>query len=223
MNLAFYRDSVNKHGVKATLYHAAYRAANRVAHLAVWDALAITLERVDPSFLADPQRASGRMVDPESLRPYVARPDSMLTDAFLDEAGAKGDRCYAFFHGNVLASYGWYTSRPTRVHEISDDLVLHFDPAWVYMYAGYTHPDYRGRRLHAVGMSAALEALTREGKKGLVSYVDASNDASLRSCARMGYETFGRVMILEVAKQYVCHASAGCAAYGFSVEHAAPR
>ena len=46
MNVAFYRKSLSHHGVVATLYHAAYRAANQVTRVAVWNALALDTDHV---------------------------------------------------------------------------------------------------------------------------------------------------------------------------------
>ena len=86
-----------------------------------------------------------------------------LDSAFVDRATALGDRCFGFVEGDVLTSYGWYSRRPT---EAGHGLVLRFDPAYVYMYKGFTHPKHRGQRLHAIGMAAALEEYTREGAKG---------------------------------------------------------
>ncbi len=221
MDVQFYRNSINQHGVGATLYHAAYRAANQVTQVTVWNAMALIPGMVDAKFVADPRRSGGTMVDAESMRPYADDPGNVLTHRFLDEAAANGDRCYALFDGDVLASYGWYATRPTRLREVAGTPVLHFDPAYAYMYHGFTHPSYRGQRLHAIGMAAALEALCREGKKGLVSYVDSSNFASLKSCYRMGYHTFGHVVMVHVGGRVFWRSTHGCKQYDFRVEAAA--
>jgi hypothetical protein len=222
MNISFYRDCFDKHGWEATAFHALYQAANRVVRLAIWNAVAITPETVRRSRRSDGSGPVAIMLGAESLRGYVAQSGSMLTHDFLDQAAAKGDRCFAFFDGDTLTSYGWYSKQPTRLVEVPGDLVLHFAPAWVYMYNGYTRPEYRGQRLHAIGMTAALEQYAREGKRGLVSYVDASNAASLKSCTRMGYRTFGRVVVIGRGERFLHRTSAGCAAYGFRLESERP-
>jgi hypothetical protein len=221
MNLHFYRDSLNDHGMSATLYHAAYRAANQFTRLAVWNGLSITPDRVESRFRTDPKRTHGRMLEAAAMRAYAKGEANGLSERFLDEAVAKGDRCFAFFEGDVLTSYGWYSTQPTRLTEISDSLVLSFDPKYVYMYNGFTLPKHRGQRLHALGMAAALEAYAKEGHKGLVSYVDSTNFASLKSCYRMGYRTFGHVVLVKVGKQYLCRSTPGCKDYDFRVEQTA--
>jgi hypothetical protein len=217
MNLRSYQLSVHRYGVGATLYHAAYRVAQRVTNVAVWKALVVTLDRLDKAYLADARRATGQMLEAERLRPYAACAETRLTDRFIDEAAARDDRCFAFFDGDRLASYGWYATRPVRLTEVDPNLALHFDPAYAYMHNGYTLPQYRGKRLHAVGMAAALEAQAAQGLKGLVAYVDSANFASLRSCYRMGYRDFGHVLVVDLGHRYACRATPGCEPYGFRV------
>jgi hypothetical protein len=216
MNVGFYRDSLRLHGLAATMGHAVYRAANHVTTTAVWNALALSEHELAPSYRAEARTALGRLVDANEMLPYVSD-TNRLTAEFVHDAIAKGDRCYAIFDGDSLASYGWYSAAPTRLSEISTDLTLHFDPGYVYMYNAYTMPQHRGRRLHAIGMAAALQSFVREGKQGLVSYVDCSNFASMKSCERLGYRTIGRLVVLQVGDRYACWATPGCERYGVHI------
>src|SRR5262249_45750780 len=151
---------------------------------------------------------------------YMGDPENLLTDRFIDEAAARGDRCYALFDGDTVANYGWYSTRPARLTEIRGAPVLHFDPSYAYMYNTFTRPESRGRRLTAVGIAAALEEQTRAGLSGLVAYVVSSNFASLKSCERMGFQTFGHLIILTVGAHQVWRGTPGCKKYGFRVEAA---
>ena len=132
---------------------------------------------------------------------------------------SEGDRCYTLFDGERLAAYGWYSDLPTPIDE---HFVLHFDRAYTYMYAGYTLPAYRGKRLHAVGMCRALRAITEEGKKGLISFVFSNNFASLQSVMRMGYRIFGEVYLFRAGNYCFAYATNGCRNYGFWVESPDP-
>jgi hypothetical protein len=139
-----------------------------------------------------------------------------MPESFLDGALAKGDACYGILDGANLAAYGWYATTPTAIDP--PDLRLHFNPEYVYMYKGFTHTRYRGQRLHAVGMTKALGAYLARGYKGMVSYVEANNFASLKSVYRMGYTDFGRITLARLAGRYLARSSQGCAPYGFRVE-----
>src|SRR5213594_2643078 len=88
---------------------------------------------------------------------------------FLDDALPKGDECYGFVHGGELAAYGWYARSATSA---DPGLVLHFAPGYVYIYKGFTHDLHRGKRLHAIGMTRALQHYRSRGLKGMVSYVE---------------------------------------------------
>jgi hypothetical protein len=218
MDVQFYRDSIQQHGTLATLYHAAFRAVNQVTEVAVLDALRITPDMADASFLADPRCREAPLVDAGVMRPYAADAANGLTDDFIDEAARKGDRCCALFDGDALVSYGWYSRRPTRLMEVPGSPVLHFDPSYVYLYHAFTRPSHRGRRLHAIGMAAALVAFVKEGREGLISYVDSSNLASLKSFHRMGFRGFGHMVLLNVGTRYHWRATAGCKRHDLHVE-----
>jgi hypothetical protein len=221
MNVQFYRDSVQRHGLGATIHHAVYRAANHLADVAVWDAIAITRDMLDERFLQHEGSIHGRMVEASAMRPYVADPVNQLADAFVDEAAARGDRCYVVFDGDHLASYGWYSTRPMRLTEVRGAPVLHYDPRYAYMYHTFTRPEQRGRRLNNRCIAAALDDWTRAGFSGLLAYVVSSNHASLKSCKRMGFQTFGHVIVLTVGAHQRWSVTPGCKKYGFRVEAAA--
>ena len=218
MDARFYRDAIRQHGALATLYHAAFRAVNRVTDVAVLNALVITPDVIDTSALSGAGRGDGRLLDADAMRRYAADPGNALTPDFIGEAAEKGDRCSAVFDGDALVSYGWYSTRPTRLMEIAGSPVLHFDPSFVYMYHAYTRPTHRGRRLHAIGTAAALEAYASEGRRGLISYVDSSNLASLKSCYRLGFHGFGHLVLLRVGARYHWRCTPGCKRHDLRVE-----
>ena len=90
------------------------------------------------------------------------------------------------------------------------------------MYQGFTHPDYRGRRLHGIGMAGALQAVTEEGYRGLISCVETDNSRSLRSCLRMGYIVFGVVRVLGTHAGAIVRATRGCAEYRYPLSPEKP-
>ena len=141
-----------------------------------------------------------------------------MRPGFAREALDHGDECFGVLDGGVLASYGWYSNRPSHITELSEDLLLHFDPGYLYMYKGYTLPSHRGERLHGLGMALALREALRRGCRGLVSTIEANNFSSLRSSYRMGYRRFGRVYAGRPFGKFRARATAGCRAYGFRVE-----
>jgi ribosomal protein S18 acetylase RimI-like enzyme len=218
MRTAEIRQSVENFGIARTACDLVLRAINRLLFFKILRG--IVIESVNPRFLVcDDRYRFGRLEEP-TLRKFAASQDYELSDEFLREAFTRGDECYGFLDGEELAAYGWYTRRPTSLDR--PQLVLHFSDRYIYMYKGFTHPAYRGQRLHAIGMTKALAVFLARGYRGLVSYVEATNFSSLRSCYRMGYSDFGTVAILGRGARGLVRVSAGCRPYEFRVEWSLP-
>lgn len=168
----------------------------------------VTLQKVDPKFLDYPSHFKPMFLSEQMLRHYACDPVNEMPESFIDEALAKGDQCFGIFDGAVLASYGWYSQQPTHIDP--PELFLHFSSSFVYMYKGFTHHDYRGQRLHAIGMNFALKHYLEQGCKGLVSYVESSNFDSLKSVYRLGYMNIGSIYLIRLFGRYQSFTSRGC-------------
>jgi hypothetical protein len=185
-------------------------------------------DTVDQAFVGVDRPYEAGFLDAEALQRYAGRPEFDLPESFLHRALSAHDECFAIRAGDELAAYGWYS---TRANHFSDELTLHFDRAWVYMYRGYTNPRHRGRRLHAIGMTLALAEYRRRGFKGLVSCVESSNVPSLRSVRRMGYRQFGTIYAIRPGRLLglghtgrrfldapIAWCTPGCRRFGFRLE-----
>jgi hypothetical protein len=214
MNTSFIRSHAKSFGVAAQLHSLLYRGVNKVFLYQALRGLWITLPDLDQAFLEAPPQYEARFLEPHELMGTVRCNKYELSAEFVRHALEKGDKCYAILDGETVASYGWYSLRPTA---LSEELVLHFDPSFAYMYKGFTLPEYRGQRLHAIGMSRALREYTELGCKGMVSYVESNNFPSLRSCYRMGYKNFGTIYFARMIGQYLIYGTPGCLEFGFRV------
>jgi hypothetical protein len=208
-----WRRGIAAFGWRSMLPAFALRALKRLIDVQVLRAMYISA--VPASFGPDSAGVTAKFLSADTLRMMSADPRYDLTPDFLDEALAKGDECFGIVDGDELAAYGWYAHTPTK---LADDLRLHFDDRYVYMYKGFTLESHRGRRLHAIGMTGALAAYRARGYKGLVSYVEADNLNSLKSTHRMSYIDFGRVLLWRVGKRHLILRTPGCATFGFRVE-----
>jgi hypothetical protein len=212
---ARFQDTARRHGLGAALHDVEYHVLNKVSQFGLLRGMVVEPKDVTDPALFEAPGYSGRFAEPAELEAYASAGQHELDPQFLAESRRRGDRCYAMFEGDSLAAYGWYARQPTPIDE---HFVLHFDPAYTYMFKGYTAPAHRGKRLHAVGMCRALRAFGETGCKGLVSYVVSNNFASLKSTARMGYRRFGDLYLLRAAGRAFAYASPGCRAYGFRAE-----
>lgn len=208
------RRDIGRHGFWRASTAAAFDVANRVMCVRILKG--VTIERPDPRFTACEPAYHGEFIPESRLRSLAGNPANEMDQSFLDRVLPRGDECYGFFAGDALASYGWYSSRPSELD--LPGLVVHFDPRYKYMYKGHTLRDHRGHRLHAIGMTRALAWYLAQGYRGLVAYVEWHNADSLKSCYRMGYNNFGNIYLARLFGRYVVRIGAGCRQYGFWLE-----
>ncbi len=210
--LASTRRNIRNHGVRASIYDLVIRSANRLVYLKTLEC--VVIEAIDPGSSTLPANFRYVRLDRTQLALFGQVKENELPEEFVRDAINGGDDCYAIVEGNALASYGWYSKVPTPVDR---DLRLHFSPQYVYMYKGFTAKAYRGKRLHAIGMTLALNEYRNQGFRGLVAYVESNNFDSLKSCYRMGYKTCGHIRVLRVASRYFIHNGPGCRDYGLNL------
>lgn len=215
MNIKQVYETVHRFGFNAAAQDIACRAASKVTEVTILRGIRLTMDSVDPLFLADEAGYDWGFIDGATLHGALRRGAPLAMDAsFIDDAIARGDRCYGALQGDTITAYGWYSTHPTPVTSVADDMIFHFDSAYAYMYRGYTLPEHRGRRLHGIGMARAMEAHAQGGSHGLVSIVDATNFASLASCFRLGYRSFGQIFCAKIAGHHLTYATKGCEPYG---------
>lgn len=203
-------------GVGAAVRDLEYRALNKILPLRILKGMTAVLDDVDRT-LFDSGGFAVRIAGADELRAAAAQPawTSEMSRAFVDHALDRGDECVGIFDGGALVSIGWYARIPTP---ISDSLVLHFDPAWTYMYKGFTLKSHRGKRLHGIGMTFALAHYAAAGARGLISYVEFNNLMSLRSVEKMGYRLFGDIYVARIKERELFWSTPGCRSYQFYLE-----
>lgn len=205
-------EEVRRHGWRRTLYHVLLRGINSVVRFKILRG--VWIERVDPAYLTCPEPYTGQFLTERMLRDFARDPENDMPESFLEEALSKGDECYGICDGTTLVAFGWYASTPTN---LDPELLVRFSGEYVYMYKGFTHVGHRGKRLHAIAMSLALQHYLSKGSRGLVSCIESDNSSSLKSSTRMGYAVFGSVYVLKVFGRYATYSSPGCKRFGFRI------
>jgi hypothetical protein len=208
-----------RHGAGAFFHLLWIRLINRLVAFKILRGVHVA--KADPAFFDYPAQYTPSFLSARALQEFASEPATGMSSAFVAEALRNGDECYAICDGETLAAYGWYSTRPTPIEP--SDLELTFADGYVYMYKGFTDQRYRGQRLHAIGMSRALQHYLDTGYQGFVSYVESTNFDSLKSCFRMGYQVFGSVYVVRIFGRYFAWASPGCDAFGFRVTSTEPR
>lgn len=208
------RLKLRRHGLAATLHSYGMRAVNSVVGFRILRGM--YLQQPDPAFLKCPPGFRATFAPKNALRDLACNPDNQLSLKFVDQALSRGDQCFAICDGPVPVAYTWYSFKPAPIE--LPGFVVHFDRRFVYMYKAFTHPRYRGQRLHAFGITLALRHYVCRGFHGLVSYVESTNFDSLKSCSRARYRRFGSVFVLKLFDHSVALSSPGCDRFGFRLE-----
>jgi L-amino acid N-acyltransferase YncA len=133
-----------------------------------------------------------RTIDADSFVEFREGPDAAL---FLKRIQS-GQRCYAAFVADRLASVSWAAQGTPTLWAFNADFRIGDDV--VYVFDSYTHPDFRGRRLQASIFQGIRLDSDDKGVRTAVTFVAATNTANLRSRARLGFVISGAVRRLRV-------------------------
>ncbi len=180
-------DYARRLGWRRTLLRGAYVMTNQLVAVSIYDCLQLRPEDVNAALVESAGAYECRFLAPDEVDRFAGELDSP-TIRTVREAFARGDVCYVVLDDEHLANIGFYSNRPTPV---MNDLVVHFDPPYWYMYGAFTPVAYRGRRLHALGvLGGALELFDRQ-VPGLVTVYERTNYRSMVSALRMGWKPCG--------------------------------
>ena len=141
-----------------------------------------------------------RVLDRSDLARYSREALYEISARFLDGIAARDDLCVAAFSGNDLVSYRFFAAQPT---DVDAHLRFHFPPGWIYAYKAFTHPSWRGRRLHREVFLRSLPEVERwqRGSRdslGFVTLVMSDNESSAKALARVGFSPFTSFSVLRV-------------------------
>ena len=187
--LSTLRTEQTRFGSRSALRLIADRIGGKLLKLKVVHVVWLDVNDVSVSAASYPD-FTFRFLSAEEIARFAEDPAYDLEPEMADRAADGRNFCFAALDGDRLAAYGWY-ARDWIEPEHCDGFGLRMPPEVVYMYKGFTHPDYRGKRLHGAVMGLALRDFAADRVRALISTVEWTNDASLKSCARLGYRQLG--------------------------------
>ena len=174
-------------GWRRTIARALYVGSNQVLDLSILDCFRMRREDIIASLARNPRRYDCGFLSPAKAERLATQLDADVA-AGLREAIRRGDEAYAILDRGRLASIGLYASADTPV---LNDLLVRFEPPARYMYRGFTQDEYRGQRLHALGILRAAGELFDRGVPQLVTVVEHTNYPASISVHRMGWRPCG--------------------------------
>ena len=207
------RHVLTRYGLWTLCVSISYVVAKRLVGFRALRGMTLVPQDVDRTFLDE---LPGFTVRRATALEFARLPGAseFESQAFYECAAQRGDWCWYVSEGDTIASYGWYATAPVIAF---DDTWIRFSSDFVYMHKGFTLPRYRGQKLHALGMARAAIEATERGRRGLISFVEAHNKASLRSVNRLGYRIFGTCFKLRLPGKTLTFRTRGCAPFGFGL------
>jgi len=133
-----------------------------------------------------------RRLERSDLQRYSNETEYEISPQFLDGIASRDDLCCGAFVGGKLVSYRFFAVRPTAIDSY---LRFHFPLRWIYAYKAFTHPSWRGRRLHRQLFLRSLPEVGRwlhglHEPLGFVTLVVTDNIPSSSALARLGFSPF---------------------------------
>lgn len=205
---------VQQLGPRRAAYRAAYILANKPAAISVFDCLRLRPEDVNQELASPTEAYECRFLAADEVQGSLEALDA-IGRRVAREAMERDDLCYAVLSAGRPVNLGFYARRATPV---LNDLMVHFAPPYWYMYGGYTDPEHRGRRLHALGVLRASLELFGHGVPALVTLYERTNYRSMVSALRMGWRPCGTLYRVGAGGWMRVGRSAGARAIGMHLE-----
>ena len=194
----------SRFGAAKTLKHAAYRFINRFIyfdclHIIVLDRE--NLRKLDPD---NTHKLSTKVATLEDLREMEQQGCWEIQQrkvAFFYQ----GDVCLLSYVDNQLAGYTW--AHENGCPELIPGLRLSMPHEYLYNFAAFTHPDYRGCGLQSFRHHELLNHSRWQDKKGLLGFVIHTNYSSRKGQGKSGYTKIGNVWLIGSKSNFYAHIS----------------
>ncbi len=214
MNFGQLLSQFRRFGIPRSIFLIFYRLMNRFLYLRILDIMTLDFDDLAAPRMPNKPFLSGFVQQPRLVE-ITADSSYHMSEAFLERALNKGDKCFGVFRDGRLISYVWYSGNETW---ISHEMAVSFSPKYVYVYKSLTLDEYRGQGFNGATMYLSLKQFAEQGLAGTVSYVDAANFASLISIRRMGFRRSGRVIVLRWFGRYIIKPFGDYEKYGFELK-----
>ena len=190
----------SRFGAAKTLRHAAFRFINRYLYFDCLHIIVLdrdNLRSLDP---AKTHRLSSKIATLEDLKEMEEHGCWHIHQKKF-ELFNQGDSCLLSYVDNKLAGYTW--AHTLGCPELVPGLRLSVPYEYLYNFAGFTHPDYRGYGLQSFRHHELLNHHQWKDKKGLLGFVIHTNYGSKRGQEKSGYKRIGNIYVIG-SKAHFC-------------------
>lgn len=193
-------DFRSRFGEAKTLKHVVYRLINRFCYFDCLHIIVLNRENLKPLDPTNAHRFSTRIATLQDLREMNKQGCWHIHRKKL-EFFNQGDTCLLSYVDDQLAGYTW--AHTNGCPELVPGLRLRVPREYLYNYAGFTHPDYRGYSLQSFRHHELLNHHLWRDRKGLLGFVIHTNYSSKRGQEKSGYKRKGNIWLIG-SKSYFC-------------------
>jgi hypothetical protein len=200
MDLFFIRTHKKRHGVSKTAFHFFYRLINKLVTLKIFHCIVIKSNMANSNYSDSNNPFKLTILESNFWDKFKNLDEYKLNEEYLEKANGKNDLCFGFLDNGNIASYTWYAKDTSDMFD--GELKIKFSDEYVLAHRTYTHPNYRGRRLHSLGIEQGLRLLSKNNYKGILGVVEANNFSSLKGISHFGNEEFGKFVCFKFRKKF---------------------
>jgi hypothetical protein len=183
----------SRFGTVRTLRHLIIRLINTLIYFDCWHIIVLDRQNLKSFDLDKTRRFSTKIATLEDLKEMEKQGCWDLPPKTF-ECFNRGDSCLLSYLDNNLAGYTWVLGG--RCQAVLRDLKLIAPEGYLYNWAGFTLPEYRGFGLQSFRHHELLNHPRWKDKKGLVGYVKHTNYSSKRGQSKSGFERIGKVYVI---------------------------
>lgn len=180
-------------GAVKALKHAIFRLINRFMYFDCLHIIVLSRENLRPLEPNKTHRLSTKIATLKDLKEMEQQGCWEIKQKKL-EFFDQGDTCLLSYVDNKLAGYTW--AHVNGCPELVPGLRLSVPDEYLYNYAAFTLPKYRGCGLQSFRHHELLNQHQWKDKKGLLGFVIHTNYSSRKGQNKSGYKRIGNVWLI---------------------------
>jgi hypothetical protein len=183
----------SRFGAAKTFKHAFFRFVNKLLYLDSLHVIVLDREDLRPLDPRSAHRLSTRIATLEDLTQMEEEGCWEIEERKL-EFFNQGDTCLLSYVDNKLAGYTWAHTKGCP--ELVPGLILSMPREYLYNYAAFTLPEYRGYNLQSFRHHELLNHHLWKDKKGMLGFVRHTNYSSKKGQDKSGYRRIGDIWLI---------------------------
>jgi len=185
-----------------TFKHVVFRIVNKFCYFDSLHIIVLNREDLKPFDADKNQRLSTRIATREDLK-IMQEQGSWHINRMKMKYFNQGDTCLLSYVDNNLAGYTWAHSNGCP--ELVAGLRVSVPDEYLYNFAGFTLPEYRGHGLQSFRHRELLNRHRWRNKKGLLGFVIHTNHSSRRGQSKSGYKRIGSIYLIGGKSRFYAH------------------